>query len=125
MLREYTLKEKALYTVATKISGLKDEKRTEIEEHEYRLKRIAWKEANFHAAMQILNGEIGYVRMSQHSLNQPESGFTAFEEVVNLIGGFMFDVSLERLDPYLGTMVFKIDEKGMMTRIGHKWDESD
>lgn len=69
----------------------------------------------------------GYVRISQHLAAEYEiqSGFTGWEEVVELVESNKVWVSEEELQATFGTIVYRVEENGIMNMISHKIDSGD
>lgn len=67
----------------------------------------------------------GYVVISQNDNEKfkIESGFTALEEIFPLFR--TMKASYLPVDPYLGEVVYKVAENGMMTFYSANWDSSD
>lgn len=122
--RVLTIQERAEFDLRTKLAAISLEKSKA--EQELKFKKQHWErtEQNLLIAQLILLGRKGFFRCQQGQFGI-NSGFTAFEEVVNHIGEMFVDVSVEPMKCDFGMEVWSIAENGMMTIHSRKVDSND
>ena len=96
-------------------------------EYRYKLKRFENQQSKTFCASEIIRGKEGFVKVPQDYLERYEirSEFSSFEEYADMMCNDYFQVFLKEPPCDLGEVVFKVDDRGMMTIIKHIVDSSD
>lgn len=96
-------------------------------EYRYKLKTYENQQSKAFCASEIIRGKEGFVKVPQHFLEKYEirSEFSCFEEYADMMCNDYFQVFLKEPPCHFGEVVFKVDDRGMMTIIKHVVDSSD
>ena len=96
-------------------------------EYRHNLRRFENQQSKTLCASEIIRGREGFVKVPQHFLEEYEirSEFSLFEEYADMMCNDDFQVFLKEPPCHFGEVVFKVDDRGMMTIIKHIVDSSD
>ena len=96
-------------------------------EYRYKLKMFENQQSKAFCASEIIRGKEGFVKVPQFYLEKYEirCGFSCFEEYADMMQDDRFEVFLKEPPCHFGEVVFKVDDRGMMTIIKHIVDSSD
>lgn len=96
-------------------------------EYRHKLRRFENQQSKTICASEIIRGREGFVKVPQHFLEKYEirSEFSLFEEYADMMCNDDFQVFLKEPPCHFGEVVFKVDDRGMMTIIKHIVDSSD
>ena len=96
-------------------------------EYTHRLRTYEDQKNKTFCASEIIRGKEGFVKVPQHFLEKYEirSDFSCFEEYADMMCNDYFQVFLKEPPCHFGEVVFKVDDRGMMTIIKHLVDSSD
>lgn len=96
-------------------------------EYRHELKRFENQQSKAFCASEIIRGKEGFVKVPQFYLEKHDirCGFSCFEEYANFMQDDCFEVFLKEPPCHFGEVVFKVDDRGMMTIIKHIVDSSD
>ena len=119
-----TISELAKESLNIKISAIKSQQYELEENFVYSMKSLEKQKENLLAASQMLNGKAGFFRCTQGTFDI-ESGFTAFEEIIEKLNTYGVTCSLTPLKCWIGQEVYSVSENGMMHISARKVDSSD